>query len=273
MGKDITTHLKQSSPVTMTNTLVVNFNKSCPHPLVRLISLEKSLKNTPKKGSFWLNHLRFSKKAKCLIVIAIIAVLSISSFVFLTKQGARISNVVPPSGNNSTVTPNPTATSHPKATPAPGIAISKGSSGVTQIMDPTKPGIIGSAQTINSTVWLKVAEAAWAYYQPGFGVDSYTGLPYADIGFTGFTDWDLGGYIQACIDAQKLGLIGNNSAWDFSARINKVLTFLEERTLNAYGYPYEFYNSTTGKTILQSHLRKTLMLRILEGCLLPLTIL
>ena len=59
-----------------------------------------------------------------------------------------------------------------------------------------------------------------------------TGLPYAGGKLYGFTDWDLGCYIQAVIDAQELGLIGNNSAWGFSARINDVLTFLENRTLN-----------------------------------------
>ena len=107
--------------------------------------------------------------------------------------------------------------------------------------------LIQSAQTINSAVWMKVAANAWAYFQPGVGVDVHTGLPYAGgTQFTGFTDWDLGCYIQAVIDAQKLGLIGNNSAWDFSARINDVLTFLKNRVLNAEGYPYQFYDATTG---------------------------
>ena len=47
------------------------------------------------------------------------------------------------------------------------------------------PGLIESAQTINSTVWMEVAANAWAYFQPGVGVDDNTGLPYA--GGTGFT--------------------------------------------------------------------------------------
>jgi hypothetical protein len=148
------------------------------------------------------------------------------------------------------VTPTPTATSPSKGSSPSGIAknLSKVGTGVTQIMDPTKPpGLIQSSQTLNTTVWMKVAAYAWAYYQPGVGVDFNTGLPYADMGFFSFTDWDLGCYIQAAIDAQKLGLIGNDSAWDFSARINKVLTFLEERPLNIYGYPYEFYDATTGE--------------------------
>ena len=96
---------------------------------------------------------------------------------------------------------------------------------------------------------MKVAANAWTYFQPGVGVDGNTGLPYAGgISFKGFTDWDLGCYIQAVIDAQELGLIGNDSAWDFSARIDNVLTFLENRPLNnAEGYPYQFYDATTGK--------------------------
>ena len=53
-----------------------------------------------------------------------------------------------------------------------------------------------------------MASYAWSYFQPFIGVDNNTGLPYA-VGpsFTGFTDWDLGVYIQTLIDAQQLGLI------------------------------------------------------------------
>ncbi|MGA3291068.1 MAG: DUF3131 domain-containing protein [Candidatus Bathyarchaeia archaeon] len=111
------------------------------------------------------------------------------------------------------------------------------------------PGLIESAQTINSTVWRDVAANAWAYFQPGVGVDSNTGLPYAGgSSFRGFTDWDLGVYIQAVIDAQELGLIGAGGAWGSDARIDKILTFLENRPLNAAGYPFQFYDATTGKS-------------------------
>ena len=192
-----------SIPLNMANALV-KFKKICFLPLVWLISLEASLANAPKKGFFRLNHWRFSRKVKCLIAVAIVAILLISVFAFLPKQNFSRGNV--------------------------------------------SPGLIESAQTINSAVWMKVAANAWAYFQPGVGVDVNTGLPYAGgTRFTGFTDWDLGCYIQAVIDAQKLGLIGNNSAWDFSARINDVLTFLKNRALNAEGYPYQFYDATTGQ--------------------------
>ena len=106
MEKGITTHLKRYSPVTMTNALV-NFKKICSLPLVWLVSLEASLEAEPKKGFFRLNHWRFSRKAKCLIVVAIVAVLLVSVFAFLPKQSVSRGNVVPQSGDNSTATPSP----------------------------------------------------------------------------------------------------------------------------------------------------------------------
>ena len=46
---------------------------------------------------------------------------------------------------------------------------------------------------------MKVAANAWAYFQPGVGVDANTGLPYAGgTNFTGFTDWDLGVLYPSC---------------------------------------------------------------------------
>ncbi len=191
-------------PLNMANALV-KFKKICSLPLVWLVSLEASLENAPKKGFFQLNHWRFSRMTKCLIVVAIIAVLLISVLAFLPKQDFGSDNV--------------------------------------------PPGLIQSATTVNSTVWLKVAANAWAYFLPGVGVDANTGLPFAGgSNFEAFTDWDLGVYIQSVIDAQELGLIGTGGAWGSSARIDKVLTFLENRPLNSNtGYPYEFYYATTGK--------------------------
>jgi hypothetical protein len=232
----------------MTNA-VVNFKKICSLPLVWLVSLEDSLEAESKKGFFRLNHWRFSRKAKCLIVVAIVAVLLISVFAFLPKQSVGRGNVVPQSGDNSTATP-PAAANHDNGSSISGIAqwFSQISAGAAQAIGSKPPGLIQSYTIINSTVWMEVAANAWSYFQPGVGVNVNTGLPYAGgTGFTGFTDWDLGCYIQAVIDAQKLGLIGNDSAWDFSARIDDVLTFLENRPLNAEGYPYQFYDAATGK--------------------------
>jgi hypothetical protein len=201
MERGITTYLKRNNPVTVAQGLV-NYKKVRSLLCLRLVALEASLEAERKKGFFRQNRWRFSKKAKCLIVFAIITVMLVSIFTILPKL------------NNS-----------------------------------TPPGLIESAQTINSTVWMQVAANAWQYFQPGVGVDSNTGLPYAGgaTGFHYFTDWDLGVYIQAVIDANKTGLIGNDGAWGSSARLEKVVRFLETREVNATtGYPFWFYDATTG---------------------------
>ena len=252
MEKDITTHLKRFSPIKVTKASI-NFQKIGVHPIVRLVSLEASLESKPTKSFTTLKHWRFSKKAKCLMAGAIIAVFLISVFAFLPKQGVSIGNVGPQSGDNSTATatssptaPSPTATSHGKGSGSVENDNQIGTSG-TQILQATPPPVIESAQTINSTVWREVAENAWTYFQPGGGVNVDTGLPFAGgPGFQAFTDWDLGCYIQAVIDARELGLIGEDGAWGFDARINYVLTFLENRPLDSSGYPFQFYNSATG---------------------------
>jgi hypothetical protein len=251
MEKGITTHLKRLSPVSMTNTLV-NFRKICSLSLVWLVSLEASLENTPKKAFLQLNHWRFNRKAKCLVVVAIVGVLLVSVFAFLPKQSVGRGNVVPQNSDNSTATPSPTATTQSKGSLSSNLTnpfniIGNIGSAQTYIRP---PGLIQSAQTINSTVWMEVAANAWAYFQPGAGVDLTTGLPYAvGASFTGFTDWDLGCYIQAIIDAQELNLTTTVGAWGSSARIDMVLTFLENRTLNNAtngNYPFQFYDATTG---------------------------
>ena len=84
----------------MTNALV-NFRKICSLPLVWLVSLEASLNNELKKGFFRQNHWRFSRKAKCLTVVAIVAVLLISVFAFLPKQSVSRGNVIPLNSDNS----------------------------------------------------------------------------------------------------------------------------------------------------------------------------
>ncbi len=104
---------------------------------------------------------------------------------------------------------------------------------------------------MNRTVWTAVANNAWAYFSPGIGVDSSTGLPFAGgAGFKAFTDWDLGAYIQAVIDAQEIGIINATGTWGSGDRINRVLTFLENRPLNTTTpnyWPFWFYDATNGK--------------------------
>ena len=86
-----------------------------------------------------------------------------------------------------------------------------------------------------------MAANAWHYFDPGIGVHPTTGLPGANDDYAAFTDWDLGSYIQAVIDAQK---IGSGGEWDSSRRLEKVVRFLETWELNSTtNYPYWFYQS------------------------------
>ena len=99
---------------------------------------------------------------------------------------------------------------------------------------------------VDRSYWLRLANNAWKYYQPGVGVDSTTGLHSAGLGFNDFTDWDLGVYIQATIDANKLGILDTGGSWGADARFNKILTFLKTRQLTSDGQPYCWYKSTDG---------------------------
>ncbi len=95
---------------------------------------------------------------------------------------------------------------------------------------------------LTKETWKRVGEFAWAYFQPGSGVDSTTGLPGSGPWCPFFTDWDLGVYVQAVLDAQAIGLIGTEGQWGANDRLEKVVTFLENRELNATThYPYWFY--------------------------------
>ena len=107
-----------------------------------------------------------------------------------------------------------------------------------------QPVLIESNPNVNVAVWKTVAANAWQYFQPDNGVDRNTGLPKASLGFPYFTDWDLGVYIQAIIDANQTGLIGNDGDWGSNARIAKVLNFLETRDLNNASYPFWFYQAS-----------------------------
>ena len=180
-------------------------------------SLLASLK-TGGKSSSNHGHSRFGRKTKVAVAIAIAAILLISFFAALYSSNSELKrwmgiDYVPISHQNS------------------------GS------------GFVAPGQPVNSSVWLGIASNAWAYFQPGIGVNSQTGLPYASgNNFKAFTAWDLGGYIQAIIDAAKLGLVSTDGAWGSSARIEKVMSFLENRPLNPKtGYPYWYYEGTNGQ--------------------------
>ena len=133
--------------------------------------------------------------------------------------------------------------------PGQSSGLAKWLGNIVKIPVPETSGLIESGQPVNSAVWLGVAANAWAYFQPGVGVDANTGLPYAGgTYFKALTDWDLGVYIQAVIDAQEIGLISTNGTWGSYARLDKALTYLENRPLNdTTHYPFWFYDATTGK--------------------------
>ncbi len=141
----------------------------------------------------------------------------------------------PSTGPSTTPGLNPNPTFHPIIPPIIN----------PSALQPSKtPGIVESAQPINSSTWMAIARSAWSYYQLGVGVDAKTGLPWSGKASQYFTDWDLGVYIQAVVDAAKLGLIDNST---FSERIDKVMTWLETRELNNASYPYWFYQADTGE--------------------------
>ncbi|HLN88794.1 MAG TPA: DUF3131 domain-containing protein [Candidatus Binatia bacterium] len=169
-----------------------------------------------------------------------------------------------PRGNNTPVKPLPTDipvaspndTATPRATSSPTIKPSDpfnpirdlfngiGNSIATAILPPRAPGTIESAGVMNSSIWRQVARNAWNYFQPGVGVKAETGLPGSGSGVPYFTDWDLGVYIQAVIDGNITGLISSDGPWGSSARLEKVVSWLETRELNSTTlYPYWFYTS------------------------------
>jgi hypothetical protein len=91
-----------------------------------------------------------------------------------------------------------------------------------------------------------MAEDAWQYFQPGRGVDAETGLHSATIDWPHFTDWDLGVYIQTIIDAEKLGILSRDGDWGADARLEKILSFLDSRSLTADGLPFQWYDARIG---------------------------
>jgi len=100
---------------------------------------------------------------------------------------------------------------------------------------------------VDRDFWLRLATNAWNYFQPGYGVDSGSGLHKAGLYWPYFTDWDLGLYIQAVIDADRLGIISRGGSWGADARFERVLGFLEARELTERGVPYLWYESATGR--------------------------
>lgn len=207
------------------------------------------LKHSIKKFRYSIKEKRLSKKGYSLLVFPIITIILVSLFVFAiqNQNTSPVPQTTPQDPNSTTPTddnPDPNRPPSPSGTQTPTIqdylqTIISGMTGTTKT-----PGVIASSQTMNSTTWKTVAANAWSYFKPGTGLDSSTGLPYATIGYPYFTDWDLASYIQAVIDAEKVGLINKTDAWGANDRIERVLTFLENRPLTAENYPYWWYEAT-----------------------------
>jgi len=93
--------------------------------------------------------------------------------------------------------------------------------------------------------WLGWAGTAWKYFAPsanGGNVNSLTGLNRANQWWGFLTDWDLASYVVATLHAKDLGLISETGTWGASYRLDKVLTFLEQRPLRPEdGLPYWCY--------------------------------
>jgi len=101
----------------------------------------------------------------------------------------------------------------------------------------------------NYNDWLYYAEVAWKYFQPGVGVNPTTGLNYAKDTYHYITDWDLGTYLMAVIDAERIGLISSEGEWGADYRVSKIINFLKTRKLTESGLPYWWYNSENGQPL------------------------
>ena len=192
--------------------------KNGVHTHLRLAVLAAPLQAGCKNASLKQGHWHFGRKTKYAVAIAIAVILIVSFFAALSSSNSQLSrwlgiDYVPSNHQNSGA------------------------------------GFVVAGQPVNNSTWLGIAANAWAYFQPGVGVDPNTGLPYASgTNFEAFTSWDLGIYIQAILDAQKLGLVNTIGEWGSSARLEKAVSFLENRPLNAKtGYPYWYYDATNGQ--------------------------
>lgn len=209
----------------------------------RLRRSSKDSPDNPLNTGVPRRSFHLGKSAKAAVSIALVIVILVGCFAFFPRgeqaSGIPEKTVEPTAISNATNQPTATPTYSNGPTKAPV-------NGFQQIIDAfsgkdRSTQVVTNSELLNSTVWRKVAAYSWNYFQPGKGVDTRTGLPASGdtVGF--FTDWDVGVYIQAIIDAQTIGLIGSDGPWGSSARIEKILVFLETRELNSAKYPYWFY--------------------------------
>jgi len=126
---------------------------------------------------------------------------------------------------------------------------------------------VPTARSENDDQWTAWAQVAWRYFKPGIGVNQSTGLHYANTGWHRFTDWDLGVYIHAILNAERLGLVSRDGDWGAEFRLAKILGFLETRKITSTRLPYSQYDADTGdvppdvggKTVHPSDFARTLL--------------
>jgi hypothetical protein len=221
-------------------------------PGMRHFSLAAPLEAKTKSGIFSRRSLRLGKKTKAIIAFGIIIIFSVSIFAFLPKQNGSQSNVDPQSSDDPTNSPTPGQSN--TSQPSGHNIISDIGKAISDALDSVLPaqaaGTIETSKVANTNMWKVVAKNAWQYFQPGVGVDPNTGLPCAGFGYPYFTDWDLGSYIEAVMDANTIGLINATGTWGSSMRLERVVSFLETRELNtstSSHFPFWFYQATDGK--------------------------
>jgi hypothetical protein len=96
--------------------------------------------------------------------------------------------------------------------------------------------------------WISWASNAWKFFQPGVAVDTNTGLCGASLlwGWPYFTEWDFGTYILAILDAESIGILPRAGSWGSTDRLNKIMTFLQNRELAPGNLSYVWYDARTG---------------------------
>jgi hypothetical protein len=225
--------------------------KSIKYTRLPQITVKKLFSNSfaeSKRIFFARNPLKMNMKAKSILAIGLVLIMLVSVFAWLSAETQSRPIIIEIVSNGTIASPTPTnqQTSIPTRTGTPPTPSRRDQWNPMSIINPfSKPvGLIESNPNVSASVWKAVAANAWQYFQPGVGVNSITGLPAGSYGWNYFTDWDLGVYIQAVIDANKTGLIDNNGDWGSHARLDKVVKFLETRELNSTTkIPYWFYGS------------------------------
>ena len=214
-----------------------------------------------------ISSLRLGTKGTLALVFAIVIILITSVFIVLQSAPSNDNIFSPTASPSPILQQTPGTTSRPTASGAPNAPNPTASSMPhNEEKEHKEKGRIELAQVMNSSVWMGVGQEAWAYFKPDVGVDPTTGLPGAVSGFPYFTDWDLGVYIQAVLDAQQMGLVSKDGDWGADFRFAKILDFLDTRPLNeTTHYPFWFYRSGNGENYAEQSDLSTVTVDVVDA--------